>query len=154
MHIRNDPSFFLTNKTGAPQGEELGLIKPLSESSLVDPTILSSRTELIDKAPVLQVQHQVPNQFEIPLLSWVNTRQVLGKYFREISNNSVSSDLISRHRVSDLCYHVSEPEIDMLGAQLLYTPVTVYDIMSMLSACLARSLKAIAGCEDNIGTIL
>nr|GFD19975.1 hypothetical protein [Tanacetum cinerariifolium] len=27
------PSFFLTNKTGAPQGEELGLIKPLSKSS-------------------------------------------------------------------------------------------------------------------------
>ncbi|GJW89160.1 hypothetical protein Tco_0164500 [Tanacetum coccineum] len=33
MHIQNDPSFFLTNKTGAPQGEELGLIKPLSDSS-------------------------------------------------------------------------------------------------------------------------
>ncbi|GKC85825.1 hypothetical protein Tco_1141542 [Tanacetum coccineum] len=33
MHILNDPSFFLTNKTGAPQGEELGLMKPLSESS-------------------------------------------------------------------------------------------------------------------------
>ncbi|GKF01369.1 hypothetical protein Tco_0028292 [Tanacetum coccineum] len=33
MHIRNDPSFFLTNKTGAPQGEELGLIKLLSDSS-------------------------------------------------------------------------------------------------------------------------
>ncbi|GKG12753.1 hypothetical protein Tco_0346990 [Tanacetum coccineum] len=33
MHILNDPSFFLTNKTGAPQGEELGLMNPLSESS-------------------------------------------------------------------------------------------------------------------------
>ncbi|GJS72743.1 hypothetical protein Tco_0705584 [Tanacetum coccineum] len=33
MYIRNDPSFFLTNKIGAPQGEELGLIKPLSDSS-------------------------------------------------------------------------------------------------------------------------
>nr|GFB78997.1 hypothetical protein [Tanacetum cinerariifolium] len=33
IHILNDPSFFLTNKTGAPQGEELGLMKPLSESS-------------------------------------------------------------------------------------------------------------------------
>nr|GEU63074.1 reverse transcriptase domain-containing protein [Tanacetum cinerariifolium] len=32
MHILNDPSFFLTNKTGAPQGEELGLINPLSKS--------------------------------------------------------------------------------------------------------------------------
>ncbi|GKC99284.1 hypothetical protein Tco_1169559, partial [Tanacetum coccineum] len=27
------PSFFLINKTGDPQGEELGLMKPLSESS-------------------------------------------------------------------------------------------------------------------------
>nr|GEU65562.1 hypothetical protein [Tanacetum cinerariifolium] len=33
MHILNDPYFILTNKTGAPQGEELGLIKPLSASS-------------------------------------------------------------------------------------------------------------------------
>ncbi|GKE75297.1 hypothetical protein Tco_1537338 [Tanacetum coccineum] len=33
MHILNDPSFFLTNKTRAPQGKELGLMKPLSESS-------------------------------------------------------------------------------------------------------------------------
>ncbi|GKF56911.1 hypothetical protein Tco_0170448 [Tanacetum coccineum] len=33
MHILNDPSFFLTNKTEAPQGEELGLMNPLSESS-------------------------------------------------------------------------------------------------------------------------
>ncbi|GJR17767.1 hypothetical protein Tco_0966294 [Tanacetum coccineum] len=28
-----DPSFFFTNRTGAPQGEELGLMKPLSVSS-------------------------------------------------------------------------------------------------------------------------
>ncbi|GJY02615.1 hypothetical protein Tco_0360767 [Tanacetum coccineum] len=33
MHILNDPSFFLTNKTGAPQGEELGLMNPLLKSS-------------------------------------------------------------------------------------------------------------------------
>nr|GFC14973.1 hypothetical protein [Tanacetum cinerariifolium] len=33
MHILNEPSFFLMNKPGAPQGEELGLIKPLSERS-------------------------------------------------------------------------------------------------------------------------
>ncbi|GJY32144.1 hypothetical protein Tco_0415639, partial [Tanacetum coccineum] len=33
MHIRKDPSFFFTNRTGAPQGEELGLMKPLSVSS-------------------------------------------------------------------------------------------------------------------------
>nr|GEY99638.1 putative reverse transcriptase domain-containing protein [Tanacetum cinerariifolium] len=31
--VKKDPSFFLTNMTGAPQGEELGLIKPLSISS-------------------------------------------------------------------------------------------------------------------------
>ncbi|GKF97746.1 hypothetical protein Tco_0293567, partial [Tanacetum coccineum] len=33
MHILNDPSFFLLNKTGAPQGEELDLMNPFSESS-------------------------------------------------------------------------------------------------------------------------
>ncbi|GKD83498.1 hypothetical protein Tco_1350337 [Tanacetum coccineum] len=33
MHILNDPSFFLTNKIEAPQGEELGLMKRLLESS-------------------------------------------------------------------------------------------------------------------------
>ncbi|GKA38498.1 hypothetical protein Tco_0731049 [Tanacetum coccineum] len=33
MDILNDPSFFLTNKIGAPQGEELGHMKPLSKSS-------------------------------------------------------------------------------------------------------------------------
>ena len=33
MHIRNDPSFFFTNRTGAPQGEKLGLMNPLLNSS-------------------------------------------------------------------------------------------------------------------------
>nr|GFB56302.1 hypothetical protein [Tanacetum cinerariifolium] len=33
MHILNEPSFFLTNKTRAPQGKELGVMKPLSKSS-------------------------------------------------------------------------------------------------------------------------
>nr|GFD46183.1 hypothetical protein [Tanacetum cinerariifolium] len=46
MHIRNDPSFFLTNGTGAPQ-------VPLA----VPPT-LSSRKAPVDKVPVLPEQHQ------------------------------------------------------------------------------------------------
>ncbi|MFS7904767.1 hypothetical protein Hanom_Chr01g00039881 [Helianthus anomalus] len=33
MHIRNVPSFFLTKSTGATQGDELGRINPLSNSS-------------------------------------------------------------------------------------------------------------------------
>ena len=33
MHIRSVPSFFLTNKTGAPQGEKLGLMNPRSNNS-------------------------------------------------------------------------------------------------------------------------
>ncbi|MFS8021575.1 hypothetical protein Hanom_Chr16g01429031 [Helianthus anomalus] len=33
MHILKAPSFFFTNNTGAPQGEELGRIKPFSKSS-------------------------------------------------------------------------------------------------------------------------
>ena len=33
MHIRKPLSFFLKNKTGAPQGDALGLIKPLPNNS-------------------------------------------------------------------------------------------------------------------------
>ncbi|MFS8024697.1 hypothetical protein Hanom_Chr16g01466431 [Helianthus anomalus] len=33
MHILKVPSFFFTNNTGAPQGEELGRMKPFSKSS-------------------------------------------------------------------------------------------------------------------------
>src|ERR1017187_7189368 len=33
MHNRNVPSFFLTNSTGAPHGDVLGLINPLSNIS-------------------------------------------------------------------------------------------------------------------------
>nr|GEV42399.1 reverse transcriptase [Tanacetum cinerariifolium] len=33
MHIRNDPSFFFTNNTKAPYGDELGRIKPFSDNS-------------------------------------------------------------------------------------------------------------------------
>ncbi|GJZ08949.1 hypothetical protein Tco_0543232 [Tanacetum coccineum] len=64
MHIRNDPSFFLKNRTGAPQGEELGLISLCQIVLSVAPTTLSFQKVPIDKVPVLQVQHQVPNQFE------------------------------------------------------------------------------------------
>ncbi|GJY26518.1 hypothetical protein Tco_0401244 [Tanacetum coccineum] len=68
MYIRNDPSFYLTNKTGDLQGEELGLIKLLSDSSSVALTTLSLRKAPIDKVPVLQVRHHVSNRFEIPLV--------------------------------------------------------------------------------------
>ena len=33
MHILREPSFFFTNNTGAPHGEILGLMKPLSRRS-------------------------------------------------------------------------------------------------------------------------
>nr|GFC75137.1 hypothetical protein [Tanacetum cinerariifolium] len=69
MQIRKDPSFFLTNRTGAPQGEELGLIKPLSDSSFS--CFANSFMAPVDKVPVLPVHHQVLNQFEIPLVESV-----------------------------------------------------------------------------------
>ncbi|GJU60999.1 hypothetical protein Tco_1238765 [Tanacetum coccineum] len=37
MHILKEPFFFLTNNTCAPQGDELGRMKPLSWSSLSCP---------------------------------------------------------------------------------------------------------------------
>nr|GFA52349.1 hypothetical protein [Tanacetum cinerariifolium] len=55
-------------KTGAPQGEELGLIKPLPDSSLAVPPTLSFQKAPVDKVPVLPVLHQVLSQFEIPLV--------------------------------------------------------------------------------------
>ncbi|MFS7984974.1 hypothetical protein Hanom_Chr11g00992931 [Helianthus anomalus] len=33
MHIRIDPSFFLTNKIGAPHGDELGCMNLFSNNS-------------------------------------------------------------------------------------------------------------------------
>ncbi|GKE00378.1 hypothetical protein Tco_1388361, partial [Tanacetum coccineum] len=48
-----DPSFFMTNKTRAPQGEELGLVNPLSEISYnwVDNSCISDRASLyVDRA--------------------------------------------------------------------------------------------------------
>nr|GFB98398.1 hypothetical protein [Tanacetum cinerariifolium] len=64
----NDPSFFLKNKTGAPQGEELGLIKPLLDSSFSCFATLSFQEVPIGKVPVLPEQHWVSNQFGIPLV--------------------------------------------------------------------------------------
>nr|GFB69651.1 hypothetical protein [Tanacetum cinerariifolium] len=66
--IRNDPSFFLTNKTGAPQGEELGLIKPCQTVLSVALTTLSFQEVPIGKVPVLPEQHRVSNQFGIQLV--------------------------------------------------------------------------------------
>nr|GEU94593.1 reverse transcriptase domain-containing protein [Tanacetum cinerariifolium] len=42
MHILKEPSFFFTNNTGAPQGDELGRMKPLSWSSLSCPDNFSN----------------------------------------------------------------------------------------------------------------
>ncbi|GJU18060.1 hypothetical protein Tco_1146026 [Tanacetum coccineum] len=65
MHIRNDPSFFLTNKTGAPQGEELGLIKPFT------------RYQIDLKFPLALVEY--PQSSEIPqdVLNYLGLHQLL-----------------------------------------------------------------------------
>ncbi|GJY74260.1 hypothetical protein Tco_0478691 [Tanacetum coccineum] len=50
MHILKDPSFFLTNHTVAPQGEELGLINLFSKSSCywLDSSCISDGASLYD----------------------------------------------------------------------------------------------------------
>ncbi|GJU32671.1 hypothetical protein Tco_1176260 [Tanacetum coccineum] len=53
------PSSFLANNTGASQGEELGLIKPSSDSSFSCSTTLSFQKVPIDKALKLRVQYQL-----------------------------------------------------------------------------------------------
>nr|GEZ57304.1 putative reverse transcriptase domain-containing protein [Tanacetum cinerariifolium] len=63
----------------------------------VDPTILSSRMKLYDKAPVLQVQHQVSNQYEIPLVGLVeypaSLREMLWESLEQLVRLQVASPL-------------------------------------------------------------
>ncbi|GKA49799.1 hypothetical protein Tco_0742872, partial [Tanacetum coccineum] len=68
MHILNDPSFFLTNKTGAPQGDELGLMKPLSEALIVVLTIPLFRTVPIDTVLELRAWLLELSRSGIPLV--------------------------------------------------------------------------------------
>ncbi|GKE80380.1 hypothetical protein Tco_1550380, partial [Tanacetum coccineum] len=68
MHILNDPSFFFRNKTGAPQGEELGLMKPLSKSLAVVLTIPSFWTVPIDTVLELRARILELSQSIIPLV--------------------------------------------------------------------------------------
>ncbi|GJX07552.1 hypothetical protein Tco_0195484 [Tanacetum coccineum] len=61
------------------------------------PAILSSRTELIDKVPVLQVQHQVSNRFEIPLVRSVEDPaslwEILWENIKQFARPQVASSL-------------------------------------------------------------
>ncbi|GJS60308.1 hypothetical protein Tco_0655092 [Tanacetum coccineum] len=56
---------------GAPQGEELGLIKPLSDSSFncSDNSFISEGANLsVARGGLTGAAHRVPNQFETPLV--------------------------------------------------------------------------------------
>nr|GEW45013.1 hypothetical protein [Tanacetum cinerariifolium] len=68
---KNEPSFLLTNNTGAPQGEELGRIKPLSWSSLswLDSSCISrERIEfLINKLGMRSFTPETLKQLEMKL---------------------------------------------------------------------------------------
>ncbi|GJS01549.1 hypothetical protein Tco_0318057 [Tanacetum coccineum] len=98
MHIRNDPSFFLTNKTGAPQGEELGLIKPLSDSSFSCSDILLSfqQGRLIDKAPSFERCQTRYNRFGFLLVEseegpqQVPQEKTSGLHFTKVSGKCYS----------------------------------------------------------------
>ena len=69
MHILRDPSFFLTNKTRAPHGEILGLMKPLSSKSLSWSSnfLIQSEPSYMDelKWDLYLVTNQRPSQFPI-----------------------------------------------------------------------------------------
>ncbi|GKG25592.1 hypothetical protein Tco_0398738 [Tanacetum coccineum] len=69
MHILNDPSFFLINKTRAPQGEEQGLMNPLSESSCSCSLIIPSfRMKPIDTVLELRARLLESDRYEILLV--------------------------------------------------------------------------------------
>ena len=63
MHILRDPSFLFTNKTGVPQGEILGLIKPLSSNLLFEPSNLSIWPEPTDKEKLKWDMYPVTGQY-------------------------------------------------------------------------------------------
>ncbi|GKF24226.1 hypothetical protein Tco_0076548 [Tanacetum coccineum] len=96
MHIMNDPSFFLTNRTGAPQGEELVLINPLSESSCScsDNSFISDGANRYGaRATGAAPWNSVDLEFH-----WSSQRktwQVLGKYLRKISNDRYVFEFLS-----------------------------------------------------------
>ena len=69
MHIRIDPSFFLTNRTGAPQGELLGRMNlflgvPPTVSTTLAFLEVPTDTELSLLAPPPE-----PNLYGMPLVS-------------------------------------------------------------------------------------
>nr|GFB09873.1 hypothetical protein [Tanacetum cinerariifolium] len=68
MHILNDPSFFLTNKTVAPQGEELGLMKPFRKAIVIALIIPSYRMEPIDMVLELRGRLLELSRSGIPLV--------------------------------------------------------------------------------------
>ncbi|GJV93221.1 hypothetical protein Tco_1541034 [Tanacetum coccineum] len=94
MHIRNDPSFFLTNKTGAPQGEELGLIKPLSDSSFScsDNSFISEGANRLRRPSTGAAP--VPNHWELTC----RVGEDPAKVFREILQESL--ELLVRPQVA------------------------------------------------------
>ncbi|GJY39333.1 hypothetical protein Tco_0425697 [Tanacetum coccineum] len=83
MHIRNDPSFFLTHNTGVHRASALGSYKPLSVSlSVVDNYFISEGP--IDKVAVPTGAAQVQFNFETLLVESEVDRQVFRKYLQEV----------------------------------------------------------------------
>src|SRR5919202_1617442 len=77
MHIRIDPSFFLTKRTGAPQGDELGRIKPLSKSSCIGLTIPSFLKGLNGTEHGQSEQNQGLTRSQTRLLFWEEVQEDL-----------------------------------------------------------------------------
>ena len=85
MHICNVPSFLRTNRIGAPHGETLGLIKPLSKRSLsfsyvtllvavnfeIDPEQIPE--PILVSTPIGEsvIAKQVYKKFHVTILYWV-----------------------------------------------------------------------------------
>nr|GEX98943.1 nodal modulator 1 [Tanacetum cinerariifolium] len=93
---------------------------PLAYSILVDPTILSYRTVLTDKVPVLQVQHQILDRFEISLGGLVrypeSPREILqeslelldSEVMKGLSECKASESNVRRIQVKDIVKEVED----------------------------------------------
>nr|GFA77570.1 hypothetical protein [Tanacetum cinerariifolium] len=93
MHILNEPSFFLTNKTGVSQGEELGLIKPSSKNSCScsDNSFISDGAKRYGARATGATPgtRSIGNSTGRAWLTW----QILRKHFRKVLDDRYVFDL-------------------------------------------------------------
>nr|GEU46128.1 aspartate--tRNA ligase 2, cytoplasmic-like [Tanacetum cinerariifolium] len=132
MHILKDPSFFLTNKSEAPQGEKLGLINPLSKSSCnwLGNSYISDGANL--KVIVLQIRMKCANLVRLSRMTQIVScpLDVLGSFVMK------SNDIISYFQIGiSGCTRVSlGPEFLLVLSVFVDAAACAFRVVATLSA--------------------